>query len=142
MRYSARRRSLSNSADYPGRAWAHPRGNFRPSHDEYRRGTWPQQPGLRLQMIASILPAALTQRREQPRRTRPASFVLAVVIAALLLIGLGVGLVLDDRLGTRPIATLVCSLVAVHIAVLVVFRRVSAALRDITEAGRDRAESG
>jgi hypothetical protein len=73
---------------------------------------------------------------------RPASIVLAVVVAVLLLGGLGVGLVLDDRLGTRPIATLLCSLAAAHIAVFVVFRRVSTALREIAEAGRDKTESG
>ena len=59
-------------------------------------------------------------------------------MAAVLLIGLVAGLALDDRLGTRPVATLVCSLTAAHIAVIVVFRRVSTALREIAEAGRDK----
>jgi len=64
--------------------------------------------------------------------------VLALFVAAVLLIGLVAGLFLDDRLGTRPVATLLCSLTAAHIAVIVVFRRVTTALREIAEAGRDR----
>jgi hypothetical protein len=79
---------------------------------------------------------------EQSRRWRPATIVLAVVVAALLLLGLIAGLALDDRLGTRPVATLVCALTAAHIAVIVVFRRVSTALREIAEAGRDKSDSG
>ena len=63
--------------------------------------------------------------------------VLALFVAAVLLIGLVAGLFLDDRLGTRPVATLLCSLTAAHIAVIVVFRRVTTALREIAEAGRD-----
>ena len=91
--------------------------------------------------IASILPAALIHPREQARRWRPARIVLAAVVAAVLLVGLVAGLALDDRLGTRPVATLLCSLTAAHIAVIVVFRRVSTALREIAEAGRDKADS-
>jgi len=64
--------------------------------------------------------------------------VLALFVAAVLLVGLVAGLFLDDRLGTRPVATLLCSLTAAHIAVIVVFRRVTTALREIAEAGRDR----
>jgi F0F1-type ATP synthase assembly protein I len=79
---------------------------------------------------------------EQSRRWRPATIVLAVVVAAVLLLGLIAGLALDDRLGTRPVATLVCALTAAHIAVIVVFRRVSTALREIAEAGRDKSDSG
>ena len=90
--------------------------------------------------IGSILPAALIHPREQARRWRPATIVLAVVVAALLLIGLVAGLALDDWLGTRPVATLVCALTAAHIAVMVVYRRVSMALREIAEAGRDQAD--
>ena len=62
-------------------------------------------------------------------------------MAAVLLVGLVAGLALDDRLGTRPIATLLCSLTAAHIAVIVVVRRVSTALREIAEAGRDKTDS-
>ena len=91
--------------------------------------------------IGSILPAALTHPGEQARRWRPAHIVLAAFVAAVLLIGLVAGLALDDRLGTRPVATLVCSLTAAHIAVIVVFRRVSTALREIAEAGRDKSDS-
>jgi len=64
--------------------------------------------------------------------------VLALFVAAVLVIGLVAGLFFDDRLGTRPLATLLCSLTAAHIAVIVVFRRVTTALREIAEAGRDR----
>jgi F0F1-type ATP synthase assembly protein I len=64
--------------------------------------------------------------------------VLALFVAAVLVVGLVAGLFLDDRLGTRPVATLLCSLTAAHIAVIVVFRRVTTALREIAEAGRDR----
>jgi F0F1-type ATP synthase assembly protein I len=67
--------------------------------------------------------------------------VLAVFVAAVLLVGLVAGLALDDRLGTRPVATLLCSLTAAHIAVIVVVRRVSTALREIAEAGRDKTDS-
>ena len=67
--------------------------------------------------------------------------VLAAFVAAVLLVGLVAGLALDDRLGTRPVATLLCSLTAAHIAVIVVFRRVSMALREIAEAGRDKDNS-
>ena len=67
--------------------------------------------------------------------------MLAAFVAAVLLVGLVAGLALDDRLGTRPVATLLCSLTAAHIAVIVVFRRVSTALREIAEAGRDKADS-
>ena len=91
--------------------------------------------------IGSILPAALAHPREQSRRWRPAHMMLAAFVAAVLLVGLVAGLALDDRLGTRPVATLLCSLTAAHIAVIVVFRRVSTALREIAEAGRDKADS-
>ena len=64
--------------------------------------------------IGSILPAALTYPGEQSRRWRPATIVLAVFVAALLLVGLVAGLALDDRLGTRPVATLLCSLTIVQ----------------------------
>ena len=90
--------------------------------------------------IGSILPAALIHPPEQARRWRPAPFVLAIGVAAVLLVGLVAGLALDDRLGTRPVATLVCALTAAHIALIVVFRRVSTALREIAEAGRDRSD--
>jgi UDP-N-acetylmuramyl pentapeptide phosphotransferase/UDP-N-acetylglucosamine-1-phosphate transferase len=66
---------------------------------------------------------------------------MAVFVALVLLLGLVAGLALDDRLGTRPVATLLCSLTAAHIAVIVVFRRVSTALREIAEAGRDQTDS-
>jgi len=66
--------------------------------------------------------------------------LLGLYVAAVLLVGLAGGLFLDDRLGTRPVATLLCSLTAAHIAVIVVFRRVSTALREIAEAGRDREQ--
>jgi anti-sigma-K factor RskA len=79
---------------------------------------------------------------EQSRRWRPATIVLVVAVAAVLLLGLVAGLALDDRLGTRPVATLVCSLTAAHIAVILVYRRVSTALREIAEAGRDKSDSG
>jgi F0F1-type ATP synthase assembly protein I len=83
----------------------------------------------------------LIHPREQARRWRPATIVLAIFVAAVLLIGLIAGLALDDRLGTRPIATLLCSLTAAHIAFIVVFRRVSTALREIAEAGRDQTDN-
>jgi hypothetical protein len=83
----------------------------------------------------------LIHPQEQARRWRPATIVLVVVVAAVLSIGLIAGLALDDRLGTRPVATLLCSLTAAHIAVLVVFRRVSTALREIAEAGRKKSDS-
>jgi hypothetical protein len=67
--------------------------------------------------------------------------VLAAAVAVVLLVGLVAGLALDDRLDTRPVATLLCSLTAAHIAVILVFRRVSAALREIAEAGHDKAGS-
>ena len=67
--------------------------------------------------------------------------MLGTFVASVLLIGLVAGLALDDRLGTRPVATLLCSLTAAHIALIVVFRRVSTALREIAEAGRDKADS-
>jgi anti-sigma-K factor RskA len=82
----------------------------------------------------------LIHPRERSRRWRPATIVLAVVVAAVLSVGLIAGLALDDRLGTRPVATLLCSLTAAHIAVIVVFRRVSTALREIAEAGRDKSD--
>ena len=88
--------------------------------------------------IGSILPAALIHPREHSRRWRPADVALAIFVAAVLLIGLVAGLTLDDRLGTRPVATLVCSLTAAQIAFIVVFRRASTALREIAEAGRDK----
>ena len=90
--------------------------------------------------IGAILPAALIHPREQSRRWRPATIVLAIGVALLLLVGLVAGLALDDRLGTRPVATLLCALTAAHIALIVVFRRVSTALREIAEAGRDRSD--
>ena len=93
------------------------------------------------QGIGSILPAALIHSREQARRWRPATIVLVVVVAAVLSLGLIAGLALDDRLGTRPVATLLCALTAAHIALIVVFRRVSTALREIAEAGRDQTDS-
>lgn len=64
--------------------------------------------------------------------------VLALAIALMLAAGLGAGLYFDDRLGTRPIATLVCSLVAAHIAFALVFRRFATALREIDRAGDGR----
>lgn len=67
---------------------------------------------------------------------RPATIKLGLLVAAVLLIGLVAGLVIDDRYETRPLATLLCSLVAAHVAVLLVYRRVVAALRSISEAGR------
>ena len=111
-------------------------GNVCPSHYDYRRASNGQQGGLPPPWFASILRPALTHPGEQSRQWRPATIVLAVFVAIVLLGGLGAGLALDDRLGTRPIATLVCSLMAAHIAVIVVYRRVSTALRDIAEAGR------
>jgi F0F1-type ATP synthase assembly protein I len=67
---------------------------------------------------------------------RPATIKLGLLVAAVLLIGLVAGLVIDDRYETRPLATLLCSLVAAHVAVLLVYRRVVAALRAISDAGR------
>jgi hypothetical protein len=87
---------------------------------------------LRPEISASILPLALSHP------------VLGAAVAVLLLAGLGAGLWLDDRMGTRPVATLLCSLAAAHVAVLVVYRRVSAALREIGEVAtrrHDNAES-
>lgn len=66
---------------------------------------------------------------------RPATIKLGLLVAAVLLIGLVAGLALDDRLKTRPLATLLCSLVAAHVAVLLVYRRVAASLHAIGEAG-------
>ena len=91
--------------------------------------------------IRSILPPALARPGERSRRWQPAHIVLAIFVAAVLLVGVVAGLALDDRLGTRPVATLLCSLTAAHIAVIVVVRRVSTALREIAEAGRDKTDS-
>lgn len=75
------------------------------------------------------------------RRPRLAWFRLGLVVFGILAIGLVVGVFLDSRLETRPIATVLCAVFAAQLAVLVVYREFVAWLRQIADHAAQPNES-
>ena len=68
--------------------------------------------------------------------SRSGTLVLCTLVAAVLIGALVAGVVLDGQLGTRPILTLVCSLVAVNVAMLLVYRAIGASIRGLGPSGQ------
>jgi len=60
--------------------------------------------------------------------SRSGTLGLCMVVAAVLIGALVAGVLLDGHLGTRPFLTLVCSVVAANVAMVLVYRTISASL--------------